>query len=439
MKRLHYYDRPQSKKSSGFKRIIWGLFLLIGLGAILVLSGVFRQSGVSADVKEPLSEAQMLALIPKGRELALAGDCFGCHSRSDGEMGSGGVPIKMPFGTIYSTNITPDKEFGIGRYTREDFHRALKDGIGREGNLYPAMPFVFTHITTPSDLDALYAYLMSIPPLSIPNARNSGVFELPVRPFLSFWTLLNFPNRSVPEQNDRSEAWNRGAYLVEGLAHCGACHSPRNFMMGVNFKEALAGGFESGMAIPDIRAEALAKNGYRVADLTRYLSTGIAPEGSSFAAMNTVTHFSTSQMNEDDVTAMAIYLLTDARGKLLTPEIVPEAFNEIVARLPQGDRAQGRELYMASCAGCHGIAGEGTPNVAPALSQNAIVAMQDPQTLIAVTLHGLQTTTYSHGQRMYAMPGFEGHLSPEQIADLLSWVRAEWGGIDQLITPAKVQ
>lgn len=437
MKTLRYYDRP--KRRSGLKRLILWLLMLGVIFALLVLFGVFRQDTVSESAKVPLSEQEMAALIPKGKELALAGDCFGCHSRVDGEKGAGGVPIDTPFGTIYSTNITPDKHFGIGDYSREDFHRALKDGIGKEGNLFPAMPFVFTHITRDEDLDALYAYIMSIPPLQVPNAKNSGAFALPVRPFMNFWTLLNFPDRKAPFNEARSDAWNRGAYLVEGLAHCGACHSPRNLMMGVKFSDALSGGFESGMAIPDIRAERLAKNGYSVADLTQYLSTGIAPEGSSFAGMNTVTHFSTSEMNLADVKAMATYLLTDQAGTLLAPEYSPIALNSVVSKMKRGDKEKGRDLYLAACAGCHGLSGEGTPNVAPALNRNAIVEMQDPQTFIGVILHGLQTTTYSNGQRMYAMPGFEGTLTPEQIADLSTWMRETWGGIDQSVSVKQVE
>lgn len=437
MKKKHYYDHP--KKGGRLKKLVIWLLLIIIIFSVLVLLGVFRQDSVSETAKRPMTEAEMAVLIPKGRELALAGDCFGCHSRSDGEMGAGGVPIATPFGTIYSTNITPDKTFGIGDYTREDFHRALKDGIGKKGNLYPAMPFVFTHITTAEDLDALYAYMMSIPALQVPNARNSGVFELPVRPFMNFWTLLNFPDRKTPDNEARSDVWNRGAYLVEGLAHCGACHTPRNFMMGVNFKDALSGGSQSGMAIPDITAKALSKDGYSISDLTEYLATGISPEGTSFAGMHTVTHFSTSQMKDFDVKAMATYLLTDETGKLLTPQKSPLIFNQVLGGMKRGNLEKGEDAYMAACASCHGIEGRGTPNVAPALKGNAIVSMKDPATLIGVVLNGLETMTYTNGQRMYAMPGFEGNLEPSEIANLLTWIRAEWGDVDQPITVKEVQ
>lgn len=428
MKRMEYYGRE--KRSGRFKRLFVWLILVMVIGSLLVLFGVFRKDSVSAIAKQPLSAEQMIALIPKGKELALAGDCFGCHSRPSGEMGAGGVAIDTPFGTVYSTNITPDKKFGIGDYTREDFHRALKDGIGKhKGNLYPAMPFVFTHITTESDLDALYAYMMSIPALEIPNAENRGVFAWPVRPFMNFWTLLNFPDRKKPNNEARSDAWNRGAYLVEGLAHCGACHSPRNFMMGVDFSDALQGGFEDGIAIPDITAEALSKHGYNLDRLTEYLETGISPEGTSFVGMNTVTHFSTSQMDKGDVKAMATYLLTDKSGRLLSQQTSPIMANQVVGAMKKGNAIAGYDLYLASCASCHGLNGQGIPNTVPALKDNAILAMKDPQTLVSVVLNGLATTAYTNGQRMYAMPGFEGELTSKQLADLLTWVRAEWGGI----------
>lgn len=420
--------KKKKQKTSRLRKWSIGIIVLGAVIATPILLGVFRQSSVAPDVEVPLTEAQMTALIPKGKELALAGDCFGCHSLPNGEMGAGGVPISIAFGTIYSTNITPDKTYGIGNYTRADFHRALKDGIGKQGNLYPAMPFIFTHITTPDDLDALYAYMMSIPPIAQPSPENTGVFALPVRPFLNFWTLLNFPDRQAPNDSNRTDAWNRGAYLVEGLAHCAACHGPTNFMMGTEFDKGLSGGFIDGLAIPDITPEMLSKNGYSVESLTQYLHTGISPQGASFAGMNTVTHFSTSQMQEADVVAMANYLLTDSSGKLLNAKPLP-APEPIVADLPVEQRLMnGRFSYVAACSSCHGMDGAGIPNVVPPLKGDAIIAMDNPETLISVVLNGLATTTYTNGQRMYAMPAFKDRMSNQDIADLLMWARAEWGG-----------
>ena len=363
--------------------------VVIGVvAALVVLSGLFRTSSVAPQVRQALSPERMQALIPRGRELALAGDCFGCHSMPQGPMGAGGLAIATPFGTLYSTNITPDKQYGIGNYTRADYHRVMRDGIAPGGrNLYPAMPFVFSHITTPDDIDALYAYNMSIPAMPIANKSNTGVFVLPVRPFMDFWTLLNFPDRKAPRNGQRSAEWNRGAYLVEGLAHCGSCHSPRNFMMGVEFSRSLQGGEVDGVVVPDITAAALAKRGFDVPTLSTYLATGMAPQGTSFDSMYTVTHFSTSAMEPEDVKAVAIYLLTGKDGKLARPAASPVPLPQAAVPKAGTPMAAGRLTYMASCAGCHGMDGEGIPNVSPAMKGNAALAMDNPQTLINVALN----------------------------------------------------
>ncbi|WP_294109885.1 cytochrome c [Providencia sp.] len=431
------------------RKIIYAVIILGILFMFSVLFGVFRTSSIGPNLDKPLTSEEIAKLIPRGKELAIAGDCFGCHSLPEGPLAAGGRAIGTPFGVIYSTNITPDKQFGIGNYTRADFHRALKDGIGKErGNLYPAMPFVFTQMTTSEDLDALYAYVMTLPAMPIANKENTGVFVLPVRPFMNFWTLLNFPDHKAPDNPQRSAQWNRGAYIVEGLAHCGACHSPRNFMMGVDFSRSLQGGEEAGLAIPNITAQALSNHGYDTASLSQFLQTGISPQGSSFADMNTVTHFSTSQMATEDVNAVAIYLLTGEDGQLLgakpAPQPLPEAQTqqststiELTSTI-ENTMETGRMMYMSTCAGCHGITGEGVPNGIPALKGNAILAMDNPETFINVVLTGIPTTTFPNGQRMYAMPSFADDLNSQEIADLITWARAQWGGQATPVTADQV-
>jgi len=420
------------------RNTVLGVAGIVVIGGLAVLAGALRHSSVPASVEQPLDAARMAELIPQGRELALAGDCFGCHSLPEGPMATGGVAMATPFGTIHSTNITPDKVHGIGNYTRADFHRAMIDGIGRQGNLYPAMPFVFTHLTRPDDVDALYAYMMSLPPLAVPNRANTGVFVLPVRPFMNFWTLLNFPERPIPSDPSRSDAWNRGAYLVEGLAHCGACHSPRNLMMGVEFDHALQGGHVDGMDIPDITPARLVRRGFDVNSLSAYLSTGVAPQGTSFAGMYTVTHFSTSAMARDDVAAVATYLLTDAEGRIPAPAAIPAPLPEAVAPTPGSAMDRGRLAWASACAGCHGLSGEGIPHVAPAMQGNAIVAMDSPFDLIKVMLNGIPTRTFGGGQRMYAMPPFAHRMDDPTMADLATWIRAQWGAQGTAVTAAEV-
>lgn len=425
------------KKSHRFRNTLLVIVVLGIVLAIAVLLGAFRSSRVAPGVDTPLSSDQMQQLLPRGRELALAGDCFGCHSKPQGPRASGGVPIATPFGTLHSTNITPDTTYGIGQYTRADFHRVLRDGIAPGGrNLYPAMPFVFTQITRPEDIDALYAYIMSLPPVAEPNVANTGVFTLPVRPFMNFWALLEFPERTAPQQAGRSEQWLRGGYLVEGLAHCAACHTPRNALMGVDFSRHLQGGDKiDGVVVPDITPNTLAQRGFDVESLTRYLRTGLSAQGTSFAGMHTVTHFSTSQMEPADVQSMATYLLTAKDGKIPEPSPPPAP----LPQASQGDLQPGRWAYMSACAGCHGAEGKGIPNVAPAMLGNAMLAMDSPDNLITVVLHGIETQTFPNGQRMYAMPGFAGRLSSEEIASLATWARAQWGGQSLPVSARQVE
>lgn len=427
-------------RSHRYRRALWAFLILAALLGLAVFFGLLRPSSVAPNVQTPLSAQEMRELIPRGRELALAGDCFGCHSTPQGPKGAGGVEIATPFGSLFSTNITPDPEHGIGRYTRADFHRVLREGVAPGNrNLYPAMPYVFTHRTTPEDIDALYAYLMSIAPMPVPNAANTGVYRLPVRGAMNFWNLLNFPQQPAPQHPDRSAPWTRGAYLVEGLGHCAACHTPMNLMMGTDFSRSLQGNLIDGMKAPDIRAETLARQGFDVDALTRYLRTGISPQGTAFAGMYTVMHFSTSAMAPEDVEAMATYLLTDASGRIVPPASTPAPLPAPAVASPGEDLSAGRLTYASACAGCHGMAGEGIPNVAPAMRGNATLLSDDPHNFIKVVLNGLPTQVFPGGQRMYAMPPFSHELSDQDIADLTTWALAEWGGQRKQVTAKQVQ
>jgi len=251
--------------------------------------------------------------------------------------------------------------------------------------------------------------------------------------------MLNFPDRQVPSEPDRSKVWARGAYLVEGLAHCAACHTPRNFMMGVDFARNLEGGEVDGLDIPNITPEMLAKRGFDVPTLSQYLSTGVAPQGTSFAGMHTVTHFSTSAMEQDDVDAMATYLLTDKNGKILEPSEPPKPLAAAAHPAPDSDMEVGRRIYMAACAGCHGMEGEGVPNVSPSLEGDAIIAMDSARDTIDVVLNGIPTERFTGYKRMYAMPPFSHRLNDDEIADLVTWIRAQWGGQAEAVTVAEVQ
>ena len=415
-------------------KIFAGLVLIVVIACLAISVGAFRRSTVAPALEAQLTPERMAELAPRGRELALAGDCFGCHSKAEGPIGAGGQPIGTPFGTIYSSNITPDMAHGIGGMSRLEFHRVIRDGIGRDGqNLYPAMPYMFTQITTPEDIDALYAYLMTLPPVNMEPPANTGIFQFPVRWGMNFWALLNFPERHAPNDPSRGEAWNRGAYLVEGLGHCGACHTPMNFMMGYEFDRSLQGAVIEGLEAPPLTSAALTSRGFDVGTLTDFLATGIAPQGTSFGGMHTVTHFSTSAMERKDVEAIATYLLTGPDGKVPPPAPPP-------APLPvaSGELAPGRVTYVSVCSGCHGVDGEGIPNVAPAMRGNSTLALADPLNLLSVIVNGVPTQSFTGNQRMYAMPPFAHRLEDEDIAELATWLRAEWGGQATPVTAAQV-
>lgn len=420
------------------RRIIIAVIIVGAIFSLMVLFGFFHSSSVAPQAKQELSDADMQQLIVKGRELTLAGDCLGCHSQANGPKAAGGVPINTPFGTVYSTNISPDKTHGIGNYSREDFHRVLRDGIAPNNrNLFPAMPYIFTQITTADDIDAIYAYLMSLEPMNVPNKKNTGAFALPVRPFLNFWNLLNFPRRSAPAPADRSDLWIRGAYLTEGLAHCASCHTPFNFMMGTDFARNLQGSVIDGIETPDITPQALARLGYDVPTLSRYLQTGMAPQGTSFASMNTVTHFSTSVMNDDDIKAIATYLLTNANGQIEPPAALTKP-GSLPADTDNIALNAGHQVYLNACAGCHGVTGKGIPNVSPALAGNAIIAMSSAKDTIEVILQGIPTQKFTGDQLMYAMPPFAHSLQDDEIAAMVNWMRLNWGGQSADVKPADV-
>ncbi|NKB79943.1 c-type cytochrome [Ochrobactrum daejeonense] len=180
---------------------------------------------MAEDVAQPLTSNQMATLAKRGAYIAVAADCYACHTTKGGAP-AGGLPVATPFGTIYSTNISSDKENGIGNWTRSDFHRAVRDGIGPNGHLYPAMPYVSYRKMTPQDVDALYAYFMTRAPMKVANRNNELVFPFNVRQAMTFWNLLNLPAEATTEDSSRSTVWNRGRHLVDALAHCGECHTP---------------------------------------------------------------------------------------------------------------------------------------------------------------------------------------------------------------------
>jgi mono/diheme cytochrome c family protein len=405
-----------------WRRAVLAAAVLVVLGggfALAVFVGAFETSVVSAAVDTPLTEAEIADLAPKGRYIAAAADCVACHTAVGGAPWAGGRPFEMPMGTLYATNISPDPTYGIGSWTRADFHRALRDGVARGGrHLYPAMPYVSYRQMSEEDVDAVWAYMLTREPMPVADREDSLPFPY-VRQFMTFWNLLNLPSGVPAPDAAKSAAWNRGRYLVDALGHCGECHTPRDLTMGMMPSRYLQGAVIEGVDAPDITPEGLARLGFAPERLGTFMRSGMGPEGVMGFAMYDVVHHSTQHLTDDDAAAMAAYLAGEP------PPVAPVV---AAAEIAPETAENGRRLYLAVCAGCHGLEGEGTPAMAPAMTANAELRLPRPTNLLAVLVDGIPWRDFPHGNRLQDMPGFTDVLTDQEIADLSNYLRAAWGG-----------
>jgi len=383
----------------------------------------------------PALPADADADVRRGAYLAVAGDCIACHVAKAGKPFAGGFAITTPLGVIYSTNITPSKTAGIGNYTLEQFGAALRDGKRADGaQLYPAMPYTAYAKLNDADIASLYAYFMrGVQPVDEAAPKTALPFPFNMRFSMAGWNLL-FANGKpfVPDVSQNAE-WNRGAYLVEGLAHCSTCHTPRNFLMAEETSKMLSGGYVGSWFAPNITSDATSGLGsWSVADVTHYLQTGVA-EGKAQAAgpMAEAIHHSFSHMSDEDVHAMAVYLkgvpaVHDAAdtqspaswGKPLTDS------DQVRGQVWPADanKLNGAQLYDANCASCHGAKGQGTPDGGlPSLFHNAAVGHVQADNMVMTILQG---DPLAQG---VAMPAFADKLSDEQVATLSNYLIDQFG------------
>lgn len=369
------------------------------------------------------------AAIDRGRLVAAAGDCVVCHTVPSGTPNAGGLALDTPFGQIITTNITPDPETGIGQWSFQAFDRAMRQGIHRDGRqLYPAFPYTDFAKLTDADMQALYAYLMSEAPVRATPPETKLAFPFNVRPLMAGWNLLFHENKVYQPDESQSTVWNRGAYLVQGIGHCGACHTPRN-KLGAEKSGAqawLAGGEAEGWEAPALNALSRSPIPWTENDFFDYLRTGFSPgHGVAAGPMAPVVH-GLAQLPEQDVRAMAVYLAS------LNPVTAtePDRATAIAALEQAADRsttvfpANGERIFEGACAVCHE-----TRNVAPMfgvrppLALNTNLHSDKPDNLIQVILHGIATP--ANGDLGY-MPAFNGSLNDTQIADLIAYMRARY-------------
>lgn len=385
-----------------------------------LLSGLLLAAGFGLAASAHAADAE---LVKRGEYLARAADCMACHTAEGGAPYAGGLPIASPFGTIYGSNITPDKEYGIGAYSADEFFAALTQGKRKDGaNLYPAMPYTSYHLIKRADADAIYAYLMSVEPVHRAAPQTALSFPFNVRVGLSGWNMLYGKGVQLPSSAGKSETWQRGQYLVEVLGHCGECHTPRNAIGALQQDKRLSGGMLNGYLAPSLLPEDLAARGWNRADLSAFLEHGMSGQGSMFNEMFPVHHHSTQHLESQDLAAMATYLLGD------TPP-APKAVQHVPYPQLSESAKRGRQQYLNVCAGCHGMEGEGKPHVAVAMQGNTTLRLADSRNLLRVIVDGIGEQQFGGFERMQPMPGFAEKLDDAQLTDLLNYLRQSWGGL----------
>lgn len=375
-------------------------------------------------------------LIKQGEYLARAGDCVACHTAKGGKPFAGGLPMETPIGVIYSTNITPDKT-GLGDYSFEDFDKAVRHGVAKSGStLYPAMPYPSYARVSDSDMQALYAYFMKgVEPVAQENKAGDIPWPLSMRWPLAAWRWMFAPSVEEPQAQVAADpVISRGAYLVEGLGHCGACHTPRALTMQEKALSAADGNaFLSGSApLEGWIAKSLRgdhKDGlgsWSEEQLVQFLKTGRSDRSAVFGGMSDVVVHSMQYMSENDLTAIARYLKS---LPAVDPKDQPHQYDKQVAEaLWKGDDSQrGASVYIDNCAACHRTDGHGYTRVFPALAGNPVLQTADATSLINIVLNGGTLPATHAAPSTFTMPAFAWRLSDQEVADVVSFIRGSWG------------
>ena len=393
-----------------------------------------------ADPTGVAPELKNASLIERGEYLARAADCAACHTADGGAPFAGGRAFVLPFGTLYSTNITPDKETGIGDYSDADFLNAVHKGMA-PGNekLYPAMPFASYTYMTDADAGAIKAYLFSLKPVHAPDRENKLSFPFNQRSLMGIWALLFNPDKRFEPRPERDAQWNRGAYLVEAMAHCGECHTPRNLLQGLDHREKFAGAMQAGWRAYNITSDPKAGVGaWSEADLAHYLSKGHADgRGTATGPMGEAVDESLAFLTQSDISAMVSYLRSVspiATADLPEPKAAPASHLHSEGVAADVD-ARGKAVYAGACAACHDWSG-----ISPVLPYATLTGARSVNDPTAVNVAQV-ILTGAHRQAADAgtgMPAFGGAYSDEEIASLANYVTARFGAKPSALTAENI-
>ncbi|MGN6571849.1 MAG: c-type cytochrome [Pseudolabrys sp.] len=396
------------------------------LGAVLLAAYPMARS-IARD-----SDVQDFAQIERGRKLATLADCVACHTQKDGgKPFAGGRPIETPFGTIVSPNITPDLETGIGNWSDEDFENAVRHGIRKDGaRLYPAMPYVYYSRMSRDDVKAIRAYLATVAPVRNAVVANQLPFPFDIRMSMVAWDWLYFTPGEFKPDKTKSPEWNRGAFLVSGPGHCGACHTPKSFLGGDKTNQALQGGEVQGWFAPNITGDrARGVGAMSIPDIVALLKTGHNAVTGVAGPMAEEVADSSSHFSDADLKAIATYLQAMPGGDDKPPAPVAQDDPQMKA---------GQAIYRDTCSACHGIDGKGVASLFPSLAKAPQVRAPDPTSTIRAVLRGVRSVATDREPTAPAMPSFAWQLKDDQVAAVLTYIRNSWGAAAPAVSAGDV-
>ena len=389
------------------------------IGAALIWPAVAQAGGV---------DAQKFDQIQKGRYLTIVGDCAACHTLpGSGHDFAGGRPLETPFGVLVGPNITPDPQTGIGAWTDDEFVNALQRGTGRGGALlFPAMPYTYYTKVTRDDALAIRAYLNTLPAVHNPVNVDQLPFPLNVRASMRVWNKLFFTPEEFQPDNSKSAEWNRGAYLTEGLGHCGMCHTPKNALGGDKITERMQGYNLQGWFAPNITNDKrIGLGSWSVDDIATYLKSGHNQTSAATGLMAEEINLSTSKVSDEDLKAIAIYLKDrpgDPSSQQNSPQMSPLAPD-------QGVMKAGAQIYADECSACHGANGKGVSGLFPSLSETPVVQQNDVTSVVHVILRGAISAGTKPAPTAAAMPAFAWVMNDDQVAAVATYIRNSWGNV----------
>ncbi|MCJ8138993.1 cytochrome c [Falsirhodobacter halotolerans] len=436
-----------------FLRII-GVLVVLGLIALLAFIFV------------PVQRTGPVAALPddwqpepgQGAYAATASDCVACHTSDDGADYAGGRAIQSPMGTIWSTNITPDPETGIGNWSLDDFRAALYDGVTPNGtHLYPAMPYENYRKLTEEDVRAMYDYFMNeVEPVRNEVEATSLSFPFNMRFGIRAWNWLALRHDAGFTAAEVNEVQDRGQYLVEGPGHCAACHSPRNTFMAqdgisVGDENFLAGGEIDGWLAPSLRGEGSAPHAWSIEEMALYLSTGRNAVSTANGEMGLVVQHSLQYLTDEDNIAIAAFLKGMDGAEVEVPETFATDYplsleedtdapvTETQTMLTEAtDLSEGARLYLDNCSACHFVTGRGAPEIFPALANNSLVTADQTMPLVSIILHGAEVEGTEKRPMRLVMQGYEDRLNDEEVAELATFLRQAWGNDAPPVSAADV-